>query len=91
MTSFFPIFVKNKYHSQISDIEVSFCFSAFEIACVVSTKLNSVTISKMGRKNSILLGMFLLIISNFFIGTLYYLSEDYPKSFCTLMIVSRCI
>jgi fucose permease len=57
-------------------VEIAFCFSSFEVACVVSSKLNSLTISKMGRKNSILLGLFFLIIANVGIGTLYYLPDD---------------
>jgi hypothetical protein len=57
-------------------MEIAFCFSAFEVACVASSKFNSVTISKMGRKNSLLFGLGLLVLANLGIGTLYYLPAD---------------
>ena len=79
MTSFFPLFVDKKYNKefkQISALQISFCFSAYEIACVAATKFNSITISKMGRKNSILFGLSLLAFANVGIGSLYYLHKD---------------
>ena len=80
MASFFPLFVESKYNNknikQIDTMEIAFCFSAFEVACVASSKFNSVTISKMGRKNSLLFGLALLVLANFGIGTLYYLPAD---------------
>ena len=57
-------------------MQIAFCFSAFEIACVASSKLNSVTISKMGRKNALIFGLALLVVANLGIGSLYYLSPD---------------
>ena len=45
----------------------------------------------MGRKNSILLGLFFLIIANVGIGTLYYLPDDQPILFICLMIIVRCL
>lgn len=57
-------------------MEIAFCFSAFEVACVASSKFNSVTISKIGRKNALLFGLGLLVLANLGIGTLYYLPAD---------------
>ena len=81
MAAFFPLYVNKTYNTQtkhINEIQISFCFSAFEIACVTSSKINSMTISKMGRKNSVQLGLTLLALANIGIGTLYYMPKDMP-------------
>jgi hypothetical protein len=84
MAAFFPLYVNKKYNNpphgpkEISEIQIAYCFSAFEIACVSSSKFNSVTISKMGRKNSLIFGLGLLVIANLGIGTLYYMPKNMP-------------
>jgi hypothetical protein len=70
-------------------MQIALCFSAFEIACVASSKFNSVTISKMGRKNALIFGLFLLVVANLGIGTLYYLPVDQPRIFIFLMMIVR--
>ena len=92
LESFFPVFVKNKYNKnfeQISTVQVAFCFSCFEISCIILSKFNSVSINKMGRKNAIIFGLCLMVICNFGIGTLYYMPEDKPLLFISLMMILR--
>lgn len=99
LESFFPVFVQNKYNSktdkfgnkieQISTVQIALCFSCFEIACIILSKFNSVSINKIGRKNSIIFGLFLMITCNCGIGSLYYMPEDYPQLFISLMMILR--
>ena len=93
LESFFPVFVKNKYNKngeeRISTVQIALCFSCFEISCILLSKFNSVSINKMGGKNSIICGLLLMITCNFGIGSLYYMPGDHPQLFISLMMILR--
>jgi hypothetical protein len=45
----------------------------------------------MGRKNSLLFGLALLVVANIGIGSLDFMSEKSPQTFITIMIFIRLI
>lgn len=89
VVSFFPLFVNQHYKDYISTFMTSCCLSAFQFAAVISTKVHQVTISKMGRKNAVIVGFTILLISTTCLGMLEYVPYDQWKLFYGLSIVIR--
>ena len=76
ISSFFPLFVEAHY-PMINSSMVSICMSSFEVAGVLFTPVHAITISKMGRKNSIVFGFSILIFTTTSLGLLSYIPYDH--------------
>ena len=55
---------------------VSLALCTFQFAGIVTSKLNAITLHKLGRKNAIILSYFLLILSCAGLGALDYIPKD---------------
>ena len=102
MASFFPVFVMNKFNKhiklnethfvkQISTVQISLCIVSFELACVLSTFVHSKTIHLMGRKNAVMIGFIIQIISVIGLALLGWVPADYPQTFVWANIATRFI
>ena len=69
------MYVKDNYGSHIDTTMVSICLGMNEFAGLVTAGINQKTISKMGRKNSVLFAYFLLIISTASIGLIDFIDK----------------
>jgi len=58
---------------------------------VLFANLHSHTISKFGRKNSVLVGLLILSLSNFGLGLLEYIPITHPNVFISLNVVLRFV
>jgi predicted MFS family arabinose efflux permease len=54
---------------------VSIILCAFEVSAVLSTPIHAITISKMGRKNAMLIGMVAILIATYMLGFLAYIPK----------------
>lgn len=70
IVSFYPLFVDDHYSKYINTMMVSVALATFNFAGVVCTPIHAVTISRMGRKNAIVVGLVCMLISNTGLGML---------------------
>ena len=79
MASFFPVYVDDKYNKPlkalgkkpvISTFEISLCIVGLELAVMLCTFIHPRTISLMGRKNAIMIGFAVQVITNIVLGLL---------------------
>jgi MFS family permease len=89
VSAFFPLFVADHYVNHINTTMVAIILSSFEFAGVVSTPIHAVTISKMGRKNALLIGLLVLFLSTVSLGLMAYIDYDHWEIFFWISIVSR--
>lgn len=87
--SFVPNYVKKHYGEFISVTMISICLSSFQLAAILSTKIHQLTISKMGRKNSILLGFLILFVTTTGLGMLALIPDGYWITFYFFACVIR--
>ena len=74
--SFYPLYVTQRFGQYISPSMVAIAMSCFEVAGVLFTPVHAYSISKMGRKNSMIIGMICLLLTNTGLGMLSYLADD---------------
>lgn len=88
IVSFYPLFVDTHYRDAISTFKVSVAMSAFQFAGVICTPIHAITISKMGRKNAMIIGTICMLIANTCLGMLALISYDKPQTFyiCSLLV-----
>ena len=91
ISSFYPLFVKKKYGDEISTVVIACTLCCFNLAGVVCTPIHAVTISRMGRKNALLVGFWVILISNTCLGFCAYISEEQPWLFIGLCCIARFI
>lgn len=65
--------------------------TCFNLAGVLCTPIHAVTISKMGRKNALLVGFWAILISNTALGLCASVSEEKPYLFISLCCIARFI
>jgi len=63
----------------------------FNLAGVVCTPIHAITISKMGRKNALLVGFWAILISNTALGLCSYISAEQPTLFVALCCAARFV
>lgn len=68
---------------------VSLALGSFDLSAMLCAKIHAITISKMGRKNAVMLGYFLLIVSLCGIGTLDMLPKDNWRTFYSFLLLLR--
>ena len=100
MASFFPVYVDDKYNyplkqlgkpKVISTFEISLCIVGLELAVMVCTFIHPRTISLMGRKNAILIGFAVQVVTNIILGLLANCSIDQPATFIWSNVLVRFI
>lgn len=70
IVSFFPLFVNIHYGKYIDATMTGMALACFNLAGSVFTPLHAVTISKFGRKNSIMIGFVFMLASNTMLGAM---------------------
>ena len=70
ISSFYPIFVADKFEGEISTLMIACALCCFNFAGVVCSPIHAVTISMMGRKNAMLIGFMCILVSNTCLGLL---------------------
>ena len=89
ISSFYPIFVADKYGDKINTLMIACALCCFNFAGVVCSPIHAVTISKMGRKNAMLVGFVCILVSNTALGMLSYIPASQWKLFFILSCVAR--
>jgi hypothetical protein len=70
---------------------VSICLAMNELAGIFSAGLNQKTISKLGRKNSVLMAYMLLILSTASMGFIDFIDKSQYELFYVLACLIRFI
>ena len=94
MASFFPVYADLKFNSetkQVSTLAISLCIVAFEIAAMSSTYVHSKTIHLMGRRNALMIGLFIMFATNVALGLVSHLPVDQPSLFIGANFLTRFI
>lgn len=91
IVSFFPLYANFKFGDKISTGEIAVAVTAFEFAGILLTPIIIKIISKIGRKNCILISHMIMIISNTGLGLLSLIGKDKPKIFLLLSFILRFI
>lgn len=60
---------------------ISYIIVSFDLAQMISSFIHAKTISKMGRKNAILIGFAIQIITLLGLSACAYIPPDYPQTF----------
>ena len=89
--AFFPLYVDDNYKGYINTTMVSIILCAFEVSAVLSTPVHAVTISKMGRKNAMIVGIVAVIVATYMLGFLAYIPKERWFTFYALAIIARLI
>lgn len=89
--AFFPLYVDSNYKGYINTTMVSIILAAFEVSAVLSTPIHAITISKMGRKNAMLVGIVAILIATYMLGLLAYIPNEKWFLFYSLAIFARLI
>ena len=100
MASFFPVYVDDKYNKPlraqglprtVSTFEISLCIVGLELAVMMCTFIHPRTISLMGRKNAILIGFAVQVVTNIVLGLLANMPKDQPAAFIVANVIVRVI
>lgn len=79
------MFVDDKFNKVNKDavgtVQISYCIIAFDIASFFCYFIHGKTISLMGRKNAILIGLAIQFITNVLIGLLSRVPSTQPDTF----------
>jgi MFS family permease len=75
------------YKDSISTFKVGVAMSVFQFAGVIFTPIHAITISKMGRKNAMLVGEVCMFVANVGLGMLAIIPYDRPGTFYTLTLL----
>ena len=91
VSSFFPLFVEEHYNEKITTTMVAVILSTFEATAMLSAPINARLISKMGRKNAIIVGVFLMFIGTMMLGMTAYIPYENWKVFYVSSILARAL
>lgn len=90
ISSFYPLYVERTFGLEtINSTMIAVAIAMFEFAGFVSNPIHAHTISKVGRKNSILIGLVILVLANTALGMLSYIPADNWVLFYVLSILVR--
>lgn len=79
------------FRQLVTTMEISLVIASFDLACLLSTFLHAKTIIMMGRKNAILIGFAVNIVTLILLALLSYMPSDYPKTFVWANILVRFV
>ena len=88
--AFFPLYVQQNF-SEINITMISICMSCFEAAGVLCGPIHAVTMSKMGRKNSIIIGHILIMLTTMGLGLISFIEATEWKTFYAVACIVRFI
>ena len=91
IASFFPLFVAEFYAENINQSMVACALCCFQFAGVICTPIHAITISKMGRKNAMMIGFGAILISNTVLGMLSKVNPKHWKAFLFMSCLTRFI
>lgn len=91
ITSFYPLYCENNYKDYINTTMIAVAMSSFELSGVIFSPLHAATVSVMGRKNAILIGMMILLLTNTGMALLSLFDGTDWKWFFSLSIIIRFI
>lgn len=91
VAAFLPLYVEGKFAGTITPTMVSIILASFELACILSSKIHQLTISKMGRKNAILISYVILAISTTLLGILDKVDKEDWKTFYVSAVFLRLV
>jgi MFS family permease len=92
ISSFYPLYVERTFGlDTINSTMIAVAIAMFEFGGFVSNPIHAHTISKVGRKNSILIGLTILVLANTALGMLSYIPADNWVLFYVLSIVVRLV
>ena len=91
ISSFYPLHVEDHFEKHIDATMVAVALCAFEVAGIICTPLIPVVLGSFGRKNAIILGFAMLIVSNTGLGLLSMVPDSNWKMFWGLSILIRFI
>ena len=69
---------KHHYIQQVDTTMISYIIVSFDLSQMISSFIHAKTISKMGRKNAILIGFAIQIITLLGLSACAYIPQDYP-------------
>ena len=87
--SFYPLYSAQKYGDRMTTTLIAIAMCAFEFAGVVFTPVHAMSMSKMGRKNALIIGEVINVITNTIMGLLSLLSADKPMLFFWISALTR--
>ena len=88
--SFFPLYVKQNFgEDKISTSMVSVCMTSFELAGILTSRGNASMISKMGRKNSLIIGFIIIFLSTMSLGMISLIETTEWRTFYFAAMASR--
>ena len=91
IASFYPIFVDENYGDSINQTMVACALCCFQFAGVCCTPIHAFTISRMGRKNAMMIGFGSIFVSNTIMGMLSLINYSYWKTFLFLSCLTRFV
>jgi MFS family permease len=68
---------------------IAVILTSFNFAGVVCSPIHAITISKMGRKNALIIGFIFIFVSNTALGVCAYLAPDHPTTFTICCCIAR--
>ena len=75
IATFYPPY-KNRHHPSITDTMVGMVLAMMEVGKLASSPFISITLQKVGRKNFIIIGHIMMIMSCIGFGLLVYIETD---------------
>ena len=91
VSAFYPLFVEENYSENVNPTMVSIVLCSFELSGVLFTPINATTISKMGRKNAILIGLIIICLSTISLGLIAFIDNEHWALFFVLSVISRFV
>lgn len=71
-----PNYVKEKFGSNIRELEVSYILTSFEIAALIFSPIVGMMLERLGRKNSIIIGFLVVITASVGIACTAFIQND---------------
>ena len=91
VASFFPLFVEKHYKEHISSTMVAVIMSTCEFMAMIFAPINAPFISKIGRKNAILIGLLIQTVGTIMIGLTSIIPYEKWRVFFGASILARAL
>lgn len=75
IATFYPPY-NEKHHPTVTDTMVGIVLSMFEAGILISSPFVSMLLSKVGRKNFVIIGNILMVVASMCFGLLVYVEND---------------
>lgn len=91
MGAFLPVYVKHKFSGHITATMASIILNSFDFSYLVSSFIHKSTISKMGRKNALIISYSIMMITTALLGVLDYLNREHWLMYFILACLTRMV